>query len=99
MKNVLAIILQLVLFLVVFGAFSLFPIFHLQHVLSSTTSGTRLFVADGLVLTVALYLLILCIAAARKRLAAAAPATSTAFVLAVLFGLLMKFGFLTRPAI
>ena len=50
MKNVLAIVLQLVLFLVVFGAFSLFPPFHIQHVLSATPAGTRIFVADGLVL-------------------------------------------------
>jgi len=96
MKNVLATVLQLALFLIVFGAFSLFPPFHMQHVLSATPAGTRIFVADGLVLTLALYVVILFIEAARKRLATAAPSTSIAFVLAVVFGFLMKFGFLTK---
>ena len=98
MKNIVATVLQFVLFLFVFGVFSLFPLLHLQHVLSSSSSGTRVFVADGLVLTLALYLVVLGMEALTKRLPAAAPWTSLAFVLAVVLGLLMKFGFLTRAA-
>ncbi len=96
MKNALAVILQFLLFLVVFGAFSLFPPFHMQHVLHSSPAGTRVFIADGLLLTLLVYLVILLIEAARKRLTTAAPTTSIAFVLAIALGLLMKFGFLTR---
>ena len=98
MKNIVATILQFILFLLVFGIFSLFPPLHLQHVISSTPAGARIFVADGLVLTLALYLVVLGIEAFTKRLPAAAPWTSLAFVLAVVLGFLMKFGFLTRAA-
>ena len=96
MKKILSTFLQFVLFLFVFGAFSLFPPLHLQHVFYRTPVGTRMFIADGLVLTFVLYLVILCIEAATKRLTTSAPVTSVAFILAVVFGFLMKFGFLTR---
>ena len=96
MKKAIVTILQLVLFLIVFGVFSHFPPFHIQHVLSSTASGTRIFIADGLILTLALYFVILLIEALRKRLVTSAPWTSLAFILAVFLGILMKFGFLTR---
>ena len=95
MKIVLAAIVQFVLFLFVFGAFSFFPVLHLQYVIHSTPAIPRMFVADGLVLAFALYLVVLCLEAAMKRLTSA-PATSIAFVLAVVLGFLMKFGFLTQ---
>ena len=47
-------ILQLILFLIVFFAGSLFPPFHIEHVLSTSPAGTRIFVADGLLLMLAL---------------------------------------------
>jgi hypothetical protein len=56
MKKIIATVLQFALFLLVFGAFSLFPPFRMQHVLYSTPTGTRMFIADGLVLTLALFL-------------------------------------------
>jgi hypothetical protein len=96
MKNIIATVLQFFLFLFVFGAFSLFPPLHMQHVLHTTPTGTRMFIADGLVLALALYIVILLIEAAMKRLNTSAPWTSLAFVLAVVFGFLMKFGFLTK---
>ena len=96
MKTIIATVLQFALFLFVFGVFSLFPPFQMQHVLSSTPAGTRMFIADGLVLTLVLYLVILFIEAAMKRLTTLAPTTSIAFVLAIVLGFLMKFGFLTR---
>jgi hypothetical protein len=96
MKNAIATLLQFVLFLFVFGVFSLFPLFHMQHVISSTPISSRIFVADGLVLVLALYIVILLIEAAMKRLTVAAPWTSLAFVLALVLGFMMKFGFLTN---
>ena len=96
MKKAITTILQLLLFLLVFGAFSLFPPFHIEHVLGATSAGTRIFIADGLLLALAVYLFIVLIEFLRKRLRASAPLTTIAFVVAVILGLLMKFGFLTR---
>ncbi len=98
MKKIISTLLQFVLFLFVFGVFSLFPPLHMQYVLHSTPNGPRMFIADGLVLALALYLVILLIQAAMKRLTTSASWTSIAFVLAVVVGLLMKFGFLTKSA-
>ncbi|WP_158941698.1 hypothetical protein [Granulicella sp. S190] len=98
MKKAVTTLLQFFLFLIVFGAFSLFPPFHIQHVLSSTPAGTRIFVADGLLLAFAVYLLIVLIEVLMKRLRLSAPWTTLAFVLAAILGLLMKFGLLTRSA-
>jgi hypothetical protein len=96
MKKVLLTVLQLVLFLLVFLAGSFFPPFHVEHVLIATPGATRVFIADGLLLMVALYVLILIVEAIAKRLRTAALWTTVAFLLAILFGFMMKFGFLTR---
>jgi hypothetical protein len=96
MKKVISTILQFFFFLIVFGAFSLFPPFHIEHVLSTAPIGTRIFIADGLLLAFALYLLIVLIEVLMKRLRISAPLTTAAFVLAAILGLMMKFGFLTR---
>jgi hypothetical protein len=96
MKKVVTTILQFLLFLILFGAFSLFPPFHIEHVLGSSASGTRIFIADGLLLALAVYLFIVLIEFLMKRLRASAPLTTIAFVFAAILGFLMKFGFLTR---
>ena len=96
MKNVIFTVLQLVLFLVVFFIGSIFPPFHFEHVILATPGTTRIFRADGLLLTLALCVLIVLGEALSKRLRIAAPWTTLAFVLALVFGLMMKFGFLTR---
>jgi hypothetical protein len=98
MKNVVLTILQLILFLIIFFVGSLLPPFHLEHVLIATPGTTRIFVADGLVLVFVLFVLIVILEAVRKRLRAAAPWTTLAFLLAVVFGLMMKFGFKTMSA-
>lgn len=98
MKKALVTLLQLVVFLLVFLAGSLFPPFHIERVLIATPGSTRVFVADGLLLMVALYILIIAVEALTKRLRIAGPWTSAALVLAAIFGFMMKFGFLTRSA-
>ena len=98
MKNVVVTILQLILFLIVFFVGSLLPPFHIEHVLIATPGVTRIFVADGLVLVFVLFVLIVILEAVRKRLRTAAPWTTLAFLLAVVFGLMMKFGFKTMSA-
>jgi uncharacterized membrane protein YpjA len=98
MRNVVFTILQLILFLIVFFIGSILSPFHLEHVILATPGVTRIFIADGLVLTIILYILIVLIEVLRKRLRASVPWTTLAFVLALAFGLMMKFGFLTRSA-
>jgi hypothetical protein len=98
MKNVVLTILQLILFLIVFFVGSFVPPFHFEHVLIATPGITRIFVADGLVLAFVLFVLIVILEAVRKRLRIAAPWTTLAFLLAVVFGLMMKFGFKTMSA-
>lgn len=92
MKRVLSIVLQFLLYLVVFGAGSLLPAFGILPTWSLSTGPGRVFVYDGLLLMLLAYLLILLIAAARKRLPITLPNASIALVLALLLGLLMKFG-------
>jgi hypothetical protein len=98
MKKAVLAILQFFLFLIVFGAGSLFPPFHFEHVLIATPGVTRIFVADGLLLMFSLYLLILLVEVMRKRVRIAAPWTTLAVILAAVLGLMMKFGFKTLSA-
>jgi len=98
MKKAVLTILQFFLFLIIFGIGSLFPPFHFEHVLIATPGVTRIFVADGLLLMFALYVLIILVEIMRKRLRTAAPWTTLAVILATVLGLMMKFGFLTRSA-
>ena len=98
MKKVILTILKFLLFLIVFGAGSLFPPFHFEHVLIVTPGFTRIFVADGLLLMFALYVLIVLVEVMRKRLRTAAPWTTLAVILATVLGLMMKFGFKTLSA-
>jgi hypothetical protein len=94
MKRVLVGILQFILFLLVFAVGSFLPGAHLLLPMMSVSAGVgRIFVYDGVLLVVLLYVLILLIAAVRKRVALAFPTTTVAFVLALVLGLLAKFGF------
>ncbi len=98
MKNVIFTVLKLILFLFVFFIGSIFPPFHFEHILIATPGTTRIFIADGLLLMLALYLLLIVVEVLRKRVRTAVPWTTLAFVLAIVFGFMMKFGFLTRSA-
>ena len=98
MKKVILTIFQFVLFLLVFGAGSFFPPFHFEHVLIVTPGFSRIFVADGLLLMFAFYVLIVLVEVMRKRLRTSAPWTTLAVILATVLGLMMKFGFITRSA-
>jgi hypothetical protein len=98
MKKFLFTVLQFLLFLIVFGVGSFFPPFHLEHIIIATPGVTRIFIADGLLLMLLLYIVIVLAEALRKHLRTAAPWTTLAFILAIVFGLMMKFGFLTRSA-
>jgi len=98
MKKIVFPIFQLILFLLVFLVGSLWEPFHFEHVLIATPGTTRIFIADGLLLMVALYILIVLVQILRKRLRTSAPWTTLAVILAAVFGLMMKFGFKTLSA-
>ena len=98
MKNVVVTILQFVLFLVVFAAFSFVPPIHLQHVVGSTSDGTRVFIWDGLLIAAVLFVLILAIEAARRRIRTSGVWTTVAFAMAVVIGLAIKLGFKTTSS-
>lgn len=93
MKNVLSIALQLILFLAVsfFGlvltGINTLPTF------SVPIGPGRVFVYDGTLLMLALYLLILLLEIILKRVRVAGLNSTVAFVLALVLGLAMKFGF------
>jgi hypothetical protein len=92
MKRVLSVVLQFILYVVVFGVGSLLPAFNVLPTLSFGIGPGRVFVYDGLLLMLAVYILVLLIAAARKRINIALPNATIALALALVVGLLMKFG-------
>jgi hypothetical protein len=98
MRKAIVTILQLILFLFVFFVGSILPPFHFEHVLIATPGFTRIFVADGILLMFALYVLIVLVEVLRNRLRTSVPWTTLAVILAAILGLMMKFGFLTRSA-
>jgi hypothetical protein len=95
MKNVVLTVLQFFLFLIVFGVGSFLPPFHFEHVILATPGTTRLFIADGFLLMLALFLIILLIELLRKRIVASGRWTTLAFILATAVGFWMEFGFKT----
>ena len=98
MKKVVFTILKFLLFFIVFGVGSLFPPFHFEHVLIATPGVERVFVADGLLLMFALYVLMILFEILRKRLRTSTPWTTLAVILATVLGLMMQFGFKTLSA-
>ena len=95
-KNVFFVLLQFALFWLVFAAGSFFPPFHMEHVVGTTPDGTRIFIWDGVLLMILLFVIILLIEALRKRIRSAGPWTVLALVLAGIAGYAAKLGFLTR---
>ena len=97
MRTVFSIAAQTILFLLVFLLGTFLDPFHLKwFVHHPSPLTTRFFVPDGLLLALALYLVILGFQAARKRLETSGRRTSIAFTLAIILGLLSRFGFATQ---
>lgn len=87
-------VLQTILFLLVFALGSVFlPFLPFLPVLQVVTSPGHAFVYDGVLLALVLWLLMVALEAARKRLREAGPLTTAALVLALSLGLVMRFGF------
>ncbi|HLI76903.1 MAG TPA: hypothetical protein VKV02_08150 [Acidobacteriaceae bacterium] len=94
-KKAILVVLQTLLFIILFAVGSFLPAlpsfrsFYWQV----QTSPGRVFVLDGLLLTLLVYLLIVAVEAARRRLRGAGALTTLALVLALALGLAMKIGF------
>ena len=95
MKKFLFTLLQFFLFLIVFAVGSFLHPFNLHWSNTVTPAGARYFIADGLLLALGLFLVILIAQAVRKRLCNTTW-TIIAFILAVALAYAMKLGFITR---
>jgi hypothetical protein len=95
-RTILSCLFQCVLFLVTFalGSFVLHP-FNVRTALAPDDLHTRVFIWDGLLMMLALYLLVLLIEVFMKQVRRAAPWSTIAVALAALVGYLLKFGFLS----
>jgi hypothetical protein len=100
MKKTLAFVAQFIVFVVAFTATPVLAIldpWRLKWFVSHPTlTSTRYFSPEGLLLMSALALLIVAIEAATKRLRTAGAMTLTAFAVALLCGVLFKFGWATN---
>jgi hypothetical protein len=97
MKKAFFVLVEFVLFFVVFLAGSLWDPFKMKWFVSHPTlTSTRFFVPDGLILMAVVFVLILGIEAARKRLASGGMVATIAFAMALLLGFLSKFGWATH---
>jgi len=97
MKKALSVVAQFLLFFLVFLAGSLLDPFKMKWFISHPTlTSTRFFVPDGLILMVILYVILLGVEAATKRLRTAGMLTSVAFAIALLLGIASKFGRVTH---
>ncbi len=97
MRNVIATLLQFILFLLAFfvGSFVYHP-FHVESTLRMRELHTRSFIWDGVLLMLIAYVLVLAIEAARKRLKSQAIPSTIALLLAALAGYALRFGFITH---
>jgi hypothetical protein len=105
MKKVLAILGQIILsgiFLAIFFAGGFLGLFHLDpfgaphwFISHPTPETTRYFVPSGLLLMTILYLVVVGVEAAMKRLRTAGLWTTVVYVLALVVGLVEKFGWVT----
>ena len=95
MKIALAIILQFLIFLIVFAGGSFMHPFNFHWAETVAGGTTHFFIPDGLLLAVGILLAILLVQFLRKR-TCDSPWTILAFVLAVGIGYAMKFGFITK---
>ena len=97
MKKAIAAIGQFLLFLFVDAVGSLvYHPFHVQTQLAGTPLAPRIFIWDGVILMVLVYVLLLLLQAVRKRIRATALPISLALIFAALAGYLLKLGFVTH---
>ncbi len=96
MKKSLLTALQFLLFLFTYAVATFTLPFHRESVFVHTGTLTRIFIWDGVILTLVLFALLLLVEALMKRLVSAAPWTALALALALAAGFALKLGFVTR---
>lgn len=94
MKKLLAVIGQFLLFLMLDVCSLFYHPFHLRTKLAGDPAEPRMYVWDGLIFMLVGYLVLLLIAALRKRIRVSVPWTTLALVLAAAAG--FKLGFVTQ---
>ncbi len=96
MKNALIFLVQLLVFAALFAltpVIALFDPLHLRWFLSHPAlTSTRYFSPEGLLLMLLIYLVILAVEAARKRIRTSGILTTAAFLLVLAFGIWSKWG-------
>jgi len=95
-RKAISVVLQMLLFLAAFALGSFLPALAILPMWRITAGQTHYFVLDGLVCMLALYVVVIAIEAARRRLGQSAGLTTLALVLALALGLAMKLGFMDR---
>ncbi len=96
LKRISLALFFLLVYLLAFAAGSFLHPFGVIRILGAQGLGVRLFIWDGVLLMLALYLLTLGIEALGKRLRDLAPWTTASLLLAALLGYLLRFGFVSR---
>lgn len=97
MKIALATLLQFILYLFVFFVGSLlYHPFHVESTLPMRELHTRSFIWDGVLMMLIVYVLVLTIEAASRRLKAQAIPSTIALILASLAGYALRLGFITH---
>jgi len=95
MKRVLSILFQFLVYLIAFAAGSFLPVFHLLPAILWHLSATRDFVVTGLILSAALFVLVMIVHAVRRPHSSALLNSTIAYILAVAAGFALHFGMLT----
>ena len=96
MKKLFAVVGQFILFLIVDAVGLFYRPFQLRTRLTGSPLEPRMYVWDGLILMLMVYMLLLLVAALRKRIGAWAPWGTLAVVLAAAAGYGLKLGFVTQ---
>ncbi len=97
MTRVVLVALQFLVFLMVFALGSFLSPLHVRWFVTHVGPlTTRYFIADGLLLMLILYVVMLLAEALLKRLRTMGVWTSLALLLATFVGLIMKLGFVTK---
>lgn len=97
MKRTFYVIAQFFLYLFLDFVGSLFyQPFNIRTALTGTPAAPRTYVWDGIILMAIAYLLVILLAAIRRKLDSTAPWATFALLLAGLAGFVLKFGFLTQ---
>ena len=95
-KRMLLAVILVFLYVMAFAAGSFAHPFGITRTLGSHGLGLRLFIWDGVLLMVGLYVLTLVIQAIGKRVRELAVWTTASLVVAGMIGYLLRFGFVTK---